>query len=295
MKRLRKWMYETVMEPPEGYLLGEVVTSGLLALIAFNIIVGMFETVESLRETYTGFFYWVEFVSVVIFTIEYVLRAWACTQDPRYGSTVWGRIRFLLTPMSLVDLLAIAPFYLSAIFPVDLRFIRILRLFRLLRLFRASNLTGSFDDLLHVIKSKRKELGISTAMLVLVVVVSANLMYLVEHLEPGTTFTSVPAALWWGMMTITTIGYGDMYPTTPLGQVIASGVGFFGICVFALPVGILGAGFTNYMEEKRSGEAGPGGGDGGSCEVCPHCARVIPKANTANEPASGSTAPDGQA
>ena len=273
MRSIRKWTYETFSEPPEGYRLGEVVTSSLLALIAFNVLVGTFETVPELSETYSGFFHWVEVVSVAIFTVEYVLRFWASPEDPKYPGSIRGRLRFACSAMAIIDLLAILPFYLASVFTgVDLRFIRILRLFRLLRLFRASNLTGSFDDLAHVVRSKRKELGISTAMLVLIVVISANLMYLAEHTEPGTTFTSVPAALWWGMMTITTIGYGDMYPTTPLGQMIASGVGFFGICVFALPVGILGAGFTDYMEEKRKAELARARGEG---ERCPHCDQLM--------------------
>ena len=273
MKSIRKWTFDTFTEPPEGYRLGEFVTSALLALIALNIVVGTFETVPELSDSHGDFFEWFELVSVAIFSCEYVLRLWACTEDPKYAGALRGRIRFALSGGALIDLLAILPFYLASIFTgVDLRFIRILRLFRLLRLFRASNLTASFDDLAHVVKSKRKELGISTAMLVLIVVVSANLMYLAEHSEPGTTFTSVPASLWWGMMTITTIGYGDMYPTTPLGQIIASGVGFFGICVFALPVGILGAGFTDYMEEKRRAELSRAAGEG---ERCPHCSQMM--------------------
>ena len=271
MKRLKKWIYETVMEPPPGYVLGEVVTSAILALIAFNVVVGMFETVESLSLAYPGFFYWVEMVSVMVFTVEYVLRFWVCTEDPRYQGGFRGRLKYLVSPMAMIDLLAIAPFYLTAFLALDLRFVRVLRLFRLLRLFRASGLTESIDDLVQVVKLKQKELGVSTALLLLVVVLSGNLMFIVEHGEPGTTFTSVPASLWWGMMTITTIGYGDMYPITPLGKLIGSIVGFLGICVFALPVGILGAGFTSYVEQQRKAKAAK---DADVC--CPHCNGPLP-------------------
>jgi voltage-gated potassium channel len=272
MKRLKKWVYETVMEPPPGYVLGDVVTSAILALIAFNVVVGMFETVEDLSLSYPGFFYWVEYVSVMVFTVEYVLRVWVCTEDPRYQGGVRGRLKYMLSPMAMVDLLAIAPFYLTAFLALDLRFVRVLRLFRLLRLFRASGLTESIDDLVQVVKLKQKELGVSTALLLLVVVLSGNLMFIVEHGEPETTFTSVPAALWWGMMTITTIGYGDMYPITPLGKLIGSVVGFLGICVFALPVGILGAGFTSYVEQQRLAKAAE---DDDVC--CPHCKVPLPE------------------
>ena len=279
MNNLKRRIYETVMEPPEGYLLGEAVTSGILALIAINVIVGMFETVQPLHDAHPQFFYWVELISVGVFTVEYVLRVSSCTADPKYANSFRGRIKFILSPMAIIDLLAIAPFYLSAFFPVDLRFIRILRLFRLLRLFRASNLADSFEDLVVVVRSKQKELGISTAMLLLVVVVSANMMYLVEHTEPNSLFTSVPTSMWWAMMTITTIGYGDMYPTTDLGRVIGSFVGFLGICVFALPVGILGSGFTDYMKAKKLRqfeEASTEGLSASGVTLCPHCAMPLP-------------------
>ena len=247
---IQQKVYDTIAEPPEGYRLGAWVNFGILFLIAFNVIVGIFETVESLHKNYEAFFYYVEFFSVIIFSIEYVLKLWSCTVSERYQGSIKGRIRFMLDPMSIIDLLAILPFYLSALIVLDLRFVRILRLFRLFRLFRSGKLAKSFTTLINVIHSKKEELSISILILLLVLVFSSSVMYLVEHHVENTQFTSVPAAMWWGMMTITTIGYGDMYPVTTLGKVIGSFVGFLGICVFALPVGILGAGFSEYMEKK---------------------------------------------
>ena len=270
----KRKVYETVAEPPEGYRVGEWVTVGILFLIAFNVLVGIFETVESLNKNYHSFFYYVELVSVIVFSIEYALRLWSCTADPKYQGMIKGRIKFMFNPMSVIDLLAILPFYLSAFFVLDLRFVRILRLFRLFRLFRSGKLATSFNTLIHVVKSKKEELGISLIILILVLVFSSSVMYLVEHKEANTQFTSVPAAMWWGMMTITTIGYGDMYPITALGKVIGSFVGFLGICVFALPVGILGAGFSEYMEKQDHDQDQSSNQEHEEIKTsCPHCGK----------------------
>lgn len=293
---LKLRVYETVAEPPEGYRLGELVTGGILILIAVNVIVGVFETVQSLHQAYFNFFYYFEAFSVVTFTVEYLLRLWSCTAVERYQGAIKGRIKLTVSPMALIDLAAILPFYLSAVMKVDLRFVRILRLFRLFRLFRSGRLAESFRTLAAVVKAKKEELGLSLLVVMLVLVMSSSIMYLVEHEQPKTQFTSVPASMWWGVMTITTIGYGDMYPVTPLGRVIASFVGFLGICCFALPVGILGAGFAEYMDqksrEKEAEEAAQAARDAeelaaveaalaehdaqekgqrGAPHVCPHC------------------------
>jgi voltage-gated potassium channel len=251
---LKLRVYETIADPPEGYRLGELVTGGILVLIAVNVLVGVFETVKSLHQAYFNFFFYFEAFSVITFTVEYLLRFWSCTAVERYQGAIKGRLKLTISPMALIDLAAILPFYLSAVMKVDLRFVRILRLFRLFRLFRSGRLAESFRTLAAVVKNKKEELGLSLLVVTLVLILSSSVMFLVEHEQPKTQFTSVPASMWWGVMTITTIGYGDMYPVTPLGRVIASFVGFLGICCFALPVGILGAGFAEYMDQKTKAE-----------------------------------------
>lgn len=251
MERLKQRMYEIVADPPEGDKLGNFVNFAILTLIAVNVIVGILETVPSLNAKAPEFFYYFEFASVIIFTIEYVIRLWACTSQEEYKHWFKGRLRLTLTPMALIDLFAIAPFYLQVFLGgVDLRFIRVLRLFRLFRLFRMGRLTKAFGTLALVFRRKKEELYIAVVVLIIVVIFSASLMYLVESKEVGTKFTSVPAAMWWSIITVTTIGYGDMFPTTPLGQVLGALIGFSGVCVFALPVAILGAGFIEEVDPE---------------------------------------------
>lgn len=276
MSVLKKRVYEIVAEPPPGDKVGEAFSIGILTLITVNVVVGIFETVPSLAQSHPDFFYWFEFFSVIVFTIEYLLRLWSCTSSEEYAGFFRGRLKAALTPMAIIDFVAIVPFYLAAFVTIDLRFVRILRLFRLFRLFRSGKLADSFTTLVMVIKSKKEELGLSLMVLMLVLVLSSSVMFMVEQDQPDTQFTSVPASMWWGMMTITTIGYGDMYPMTTLGRIVGSIVGFLGICVFALPVGIMGAGFTEYMEKKRSEENEEGSVVPASeATRCPHCGQHV--------------------
>ncbi len=253
MQPLRKRIYEIFAEPEEGDWLGNFVTGSILVLIAVNVTLGILETVEALNSRYASFFYWFEVVSVAIFTAEYLLRLWACTSRAEFSEPVKGRFRMATQPMSVIDLLAIAPFYLQFLLPsgMDLRFIRMLRLFRLFRLFRMASLASAVNTVKNVFLLKKEQLSIAVFVLLLVVLFSASLMYLCESGQPGTKFTSIPQSMWWAMVTVTTIGYGDMYPETPMGQILGAVIGFVGVCVFALPVAILGAGFVEELEREQ--------------------------------------------
>lgn len=252
MKRLKRRVYQIVADPPEGDILGQTLNIGILLLIAVNVCVGILETVPSYKKAYGDFFFWFEAGSVMVFTLEYALRMWSCTSQEEYSHPIAGRYKMATSPMSIIDLLAILPFYLQVLVPgLDLRFVRVLRLLRLFRLFRFGKVAVSFNMLARVIKNKREELLISLLVMMIILILSANLMYIVEHKVPNSPFQSVPASMWWGMITITTIGYGDMVPVTALGRAIGMVVAFLGVCVFALPVAILGAGFVEELEQKN--------------------------------------------
>lgn len=259
MNRIKRRVYEILTDPPSGDVFGNFINISILLLIAVNVIVGIFESVKGLHTRYPNFFYYFEFASVMVFSVEYVLRLWACNALERYEGLFRGRLRQASEPMAIIDLLAILPFYIQLLMPsgLDLRFIRVLRLMRLFRIFRVGRLAESFRILASVIKGKKEELFISSVVLIITLVLSSSLMFIVESHQPDTKFTSVPASMWWGMMTITTIGYGDMYPMTEWGRVLGAIVGFCGICIFALPVGILGAGFIEEVERKHQDESGP--------------------------------------
>mmetsp|Transcript_24043 Transcript_24043/g.27392 ORF Transcript_24043/g.27392 Transcript_24043/m.27392 type:complete len:349 (+) Transcript_24043:61-1107(+) len=258
--RLQRIVYETICDPPEGYRIGEIVTGLIMTLIAVNVIMSILETEETVYELAPDLFYYFEFVSVVIFTVEYILMIWSCTVFNEYNSCFVGRIKAILRPMAIVDVLAIAPFYLNLALEnnsVDLRFLRTLRLFRLIRLFRHSQLSEAFKTLLDAVKSKQRQLGMGMAIYILIVLICSSIMFIIESGVENTKFTSIPASLWWGVVTMTTIGYGDMVPESTLGKVFASIVAYLGLCSLALPVGILGAGFIKYTDLNNPKKASP--------------------------------------
>jgi voltage-gated potassium channel len=246
-------IYQILSDPPEGDVVGNTISISILALIALNVFVGILETVPKLNSEHASFFYYFELFSVIIFSVEYILRVWSCTSQIEFQNPIKGRLKLMGTPMAIIDILAIAPFYIQMLLPtgIDLRFIRALRLFRLFRMFRVGKLADSFKMLSNVIASNREPLFVSFGIVVVMAILAANIMYLVEN-GHNEAFESVPDALWWAIITITTIGYGDVYPITVAGKLIGALIGFLGICVFALPVGIIGAGFVNEIEKRNA-------------------------------------------
>lgn len=267
---MRRRVHEILTNPRASDRAGRLVSAGLLALIAVNVVANALETdVELAARAGSGFF-WLEVVSVALFTLEYALRLWSCTADPRFAAPLTGRLRFAVQPMSLVDLAAIVPFYFDVFLAgtLDLRFLRAMRLLRLFRLLRARRLASAFGLLTRVVQAKRADLGVTLALVCVAIVVAAGAIYTAEHGEPNTAFTSIPRAMWWSVVTITTVGYGDMAPVTPIGQVIGGIVAVLGICALALPVGILSTGFFDELNRVRAAPVS-------LSRVCPHCGSNI--------------------
>ncbi len=273
MGALKRRVYEILTDPPETDRFGRAFQTFILALIAVNVLATILETVRSLGEPYAHFFHRFELFSVVVFSVEYVLRLWSCTSDPATAHPVRGRLAVAGRLMQVVDLLAILPFYLQILIPhLDLRFVRALRLFRIFRVFRAGNLAEAVGILTAVLRNRKHELLASFLVILIVVVLAGNVMYLLEHHAQADAFSSVPAAMWWAVITVTTIGYGDVYPITALGRLVGSMLALVGIVMLALPVGVLGSGFLEEIERRRKAVAAE---PGAAAEVCPHCGRPM--------------------
>ncbi len=260
---MRRRLYEILHNPRPGDTLGRAVSFALLLLIAINVAANVIETDAEIAARAPELFRGLEIVSVGVFTAEYVLRIWSSVEDPRFAGS-FGRLRAALRPMTIIDFVAFAPFYVTLIAPssIDLRYLRVLRLLRIFRLLRSRHIADAFSMLARVIQGKRAEIGVTLAVVAAAMLLSAGAMYMVEHQQPNTQFTSIPRAMWWAIVTVTTIGYGDMVPSTPLGQALGGFVGFLGICALALPVGILSSGFIEEINRKQQAD-GP--------HVCAKC------------------------
>jgi len=197
----------------------------------------------------------------MIFTIEYLLRVWSCTEEKKYHSPFLGRLLFILTPLALIDLVAILPFYIPMMTNVDLRFLRALRLFRIFKMTRYSS---RFRIFMNVLRDKKEEIFISAMLVVLLLVISASLMYYVENKVQPEEFSSIPEAMWWAVVTLTTVGYGEVVPATPFGRVLAGLVAVLGISLFAIPAGIIASGFMEQFQKRCI-----------KGHFCPHCGKEI--------------------
>lgn len=235
----------------------------IVTLISANVFMVIIETEPSIVEQFGSYFYGFELFSVIVFTIEYAARIAVSKRDPRYQAMRFAQLRYIVTPMMLIDLAAILPFFLPFVI-VDLRFIRIIRLFRLFRLFKLARYSEPLQTLGVVLKEKAGDLAVAFFVLFIMVIFASSLMYHLEHEAQPEAFTSIPAAMWWGIITLTTIGYGDVYPITPAGKVVAAGIAVLGIAVYAIPTGIMASAFTEHLRKKREGG-----------RKCPHCGKEI--------------------
>ncbi len=222
----------------------------IMTLIVLNVIAVVLETVDSIHQAYQWQFEYFEYFSVAVFTIEYLIRIWACTADPYYASPIWGRIKYIFSLSMLIDLMAILPFYLPLFVAMDGRFLRVLRLFRLFRIFKLGRYSAAFQSIVRVLRKRREELVISVTIVVIMLIISSSLMYYVENEAQPEAFTSIPATMWWGVATLTTVGYGDVYPITPLGRLLGAFIAILGVGMFALPAGIIASGFESALAEK---------------------------------------------
>ncbi|MDN3515973.1 MAG: ion transporter [Candidatus Brocadia sp.] len=245
----------------------------IITLIFLNAFAVILETVESLSSRYAILFKAFDTFSVFVFTVEYLLRLWTCTTDKRFRGTIKGRLRFAVNPFALVDLMAILPFYVPMFLPLDLRFIRALRLFRLLRILKMGRYSDSLRTLGNVLNEKKEELLIALFAVLILLVVASSFIYFVENAAQPEAFSSIPEAMWWGVATLTTVGYGDIYPITSLGRFLGAIVAILGVGTIAIPAGILTSGFAREIQRKY-----------GKRDMCPHCGKDMnePPENSSN-------------
>lgn len=224
-------------------------------LILCSVLVAVLETEPSLADRLGGVFWAAEFAFATVFAVEYGLRAWVAIESPRFQDGWRGRLRYLATPAAVLDLLALLPALL--LLTGSLSFLlRLGRLVRILRLARLGPMTRAIDHLRGAVAARRYELGVSLAIAAMVLLVSSCLLYVVEGPIQPEDFGSIPRAMWWSIATLTTVGYGDVYPITPLGKVLAAITALSGIGLIAMPTGILAAAFSDAMVRARGGATG---------------------------------------
>ncbi len=222
----------------------------IITLISLNVIAVVIESMHDVYLAHQVLFDRFEVFSVAFFTIEYILRVWSSVEsdNPKYKSPFKGRLRFICSPLAIIDLIVILPFYMSILLGVDLRMLRALRL---LRAFRLTRYAPSMNLLLGVLRDEGPVISAALFVLLLLISVAASVTYLAEHKAQPEAFASIPHALWWAVVTMTTIGYGDVVPQTLIGRICAGVIGIVSVGMVALPAGILASGFNEALHSRR--------------------------------------------
>jgi len=233
-----------------GDYLSRVVDLCLIGLISLNVGAIILESVPWIGVRYAAELYVFEVFSVAVFSVEYVLRLWSAPdlECGRFRGQFRGRLKYMFSPAALIDLLAILPFYLGIFFSLDLRFLRVVRLFRIFKLTRYSSTMGL---ILNVFREEASAFVGAFFLLFVLLILTASGIHLIENDVQPEVFGSIPAAMWWAMATLTTVGYGDVTPITPVGKLFGGCITVISIGMVALPAGILASGFSEQLRQRR--------------------------------------------
>ena len=246
---LRHSIYEILEPGAVGQRIALIVNRLLMILIVINLAAVTLESVPSIESSYRFLFGAIEAVSLVVFTIEYLLRIWIAPEHaPYHHLPAWrARLRFMVSAEGVVDLLAVLPFWLAIFFQADLRFLTVFRFIRFLKLARHS---AAMRSLLNAIYSERRALLGGIVILVGTMMITASIMHLAEKDAQPDKFGTIPDAMWWAIVTLGTVGYGDVVPVTQFGKLVAGVTILFGLMMVALPVGIISTAFANEIHRR---------------------------------------------
>ena len=265
--KIKKRIFEIIQTANPNDKASKAFDISLIALILLNVCLVISDTfvlpikIQKISSL-------IEKISVVIFSIEYLFRIW--TADLLFSEKKYfiAKIKYIFSFMAIIDLLAILPFYLPMLLPIDLRVLRMLRIIRLFRVFKISRYTNALSSIVKVFKNKQHELLSSVFVVLLLMIVASVLMYSIENNAQPEVFNNAFDALWWALATLTTVGYGDIYPITVLGKILSAIIAILGIGLVAVPTGIISAGFMESIQAEEKEKLN-------NIKYCPYCGKKI--------------------
>lgn len=275
-EKLRARVYETLSSTINGEKKGKYFDYFLMAVIAADIIAIIADSVESLEGRYGQLIISMNRFAVIVYISEYILRIWSCSADPRYSDGIAGRVRFALTPLLVIDMLAILPFFISFFWSADLSLLRFVRVARLIQILKITRYNRSIQIFTRALNTCKNQLIMTGFLVVVVLLILSGLVYYAENPYQPARFADIPETIYWATLTMTTVGYGDIVPITTLGRLGAILISVSGIVAFALITGILSSAFfEEYEQLHKKKERAP--------VICPHCGRNVtdggPKSN----------------
>lgn len=267
-KKVKQRTFEIIETANEGDITSKIFDIFIIILIVLNLIMVIAETF-TIPDNWKTILSYAETISVIIFTVEYLLRVWTADLICPEKSHFKSRIKYIFSFMAIVDLLAILPFYLPLFIPIDLLVLRAFRVIRLLRIFKINRYTNALNTIGQVFKNKASQLISSIMVVGLLMIIASVLMYNIENSVQPDAFSNALETMWWAVATLTTVGYGDVYPVTAAGKVLSTVIAFLGIGMVAVPTGIITAGFSELIKSEKS--------EDDEKKYCPYCGHKLYK------------------
>ena len=231
---------------------GDLFSKFIYGLIVLNVIAIIFESHKGIKHSFNEMFLAFEYFSIGVFSLEYFVRIWIANLDdnnPRLFKS--RRLGYVFSAYGIIDLLAILPFYLPILITFDLRIVRILRLLRLLRILKLGKYSKSLRRIKNVLKDTKPQLSVTVFVAWILLVLASTLMFYAENDAQPDKFSNIGDSLWWAVATLTTVGYGDVYPVTVTGKLLSAIIALIGIGFVALPTGILSSAFVDNVRKDR--------------------------------------------
>ncbi|PYE53642.1 ion transporter [Deinococcus yavapaiensis] len=272
-----------LLHPDDDDTAAKLLNSFLATLIVANVAAAVMSTVESVQARYVGTFGVFERVSLMVFAVEYAARVWTADVHRGHLQPWAARLRYVVSPLALIDLVALLPLLFGLLSAGDLVALRALRLLRILSLLRLGRYSKTLQLFGRVLRGRAEELFVTVTLVLVLMLSAATLMYLAEREAQPQVYASIPQTMWWAIVTLTTVGYGDMFPQTILGKILGGTIALFGVGLVALPAGLLASGFAEEMgrmrEERESEELGLLAQEKAATATwsyCPHCGEKLP-------------------
>jgi voltage-gated potassium channel len=263
MEKLKRRIYSIIRDDDENDLISTIIDSIIVFFILINVLIIILDTFDNIRPYIEKYYSYIEIVSLIIFTLEYILRIWTSVYIYPELQPRQARIKYFFSIKSLIDLISLLPFYFLLI-NINIKILRILRLIRIFSILKMNRYSKAISTVGQVIKNKAAQLLSSFFVVVLLIIFSSVLMYFIEHdAQPG-VFDNAFSGLWWAIATLTTVGYGDIYPITILGKILGTFIAMLGIGLVAIPTGIISAGFIEQMNNKNEDK-----------DYCPYCGKKL--------------------
>lgn len=257
---MKSRIYKLVENGSHGNRMNRLFDYFIMSLIILSVSAIILESIAEIKLEYEKFLDIFNTISIGIFSIEYLLRLYVSDMTHLSSSRWKSALKFIFSAYGIIDLLAILPFYLPMLIKMDLRFLRALRLTRILRILKVNRYNNSLNLIWAVIREKKPELVVTGFVTFLILMLASFVMYFIEGEAQPDKFPNILASFWWAVATLTTVGYGDVYPITALGKFVSGFIAIVGIGLVALPAGLISAGFINKVENKNN---------------CPHCGKDL--------------------